>query len=146
MHLEQILTNLLSNALKYGVGRPLEIHVESSGGWARWCLRDHGIGIAREDLERIFGRFERAVSARKYGGLGLGLFISREIARAHGGEIRVESRPGAGALFIVELPLRATQPAQESRDWEARSPSQSATRPTAPSRMGKPPTSLSSVR
>jgi signal transduction histidine kinase len=109
MHLEQILTNLLSNALKYGVGQPLEIHIESSSEWARWSLRDHGIGIAPEDLERIFGRFERAVSTRKYGGLGLGLFISREIARAHGGDIRVESQPGAGARFIVELPLGTVQ-------------------------------------
>jgi PAS domain S-box-containing protein len=140
MHLEQILTNLLSNALKYGVGRPLEIHAGSSDGWARWSLRDHGIGIAPEDLERIFGRFERAVSTRKYGGLGLGLFISREIARAHGGDIRVESRLGAGALFTVELPLGTTQPSQEGPAQEARAPSPSAARPTSPSRMGSPPT------
>ncbi len=105
MRLEQVLTNLISNALKYGVGKPVEIHVASRGGQAHWSIRDQGIGIAPEDLERIFGRFERAVSTRQYGGLGLGLYISREIVRAHGGDIRVESQPGQGSRFTAELPL-----------------------------------------
>ncbi|WP_052518775.1 ATP-binding protein [Archangium violaceum] len=114
MRLEQVLTNLITNALKYGVGHPVELHVTSAGGRARWSIRDHGIGIAPEDLERIFGRFERAVSTRQYGGLGLGLYISREIARAFGGDIHVESRPGAGAVFTLELPL---EPARDERGF-----------------------------
>jgi signal transduction histidine kinase len=113
MRLEQVLTNLITNALKYGVGKPVELHVASSGGQARWSIRDQGIGISPEDLERIFGRFERAVSTRQYGGLGLGLYISREIVRAHGGDIRVESQPGQGACFTAELPL---EPAEASRE------------------------------
>jgi PAS domain S-box-containing protein len=112
MRLEQVLTNLIANALKYGVGKPVEIHVTASGGQAHWSIRDQGIGIAPEDLERIFGRFERAVPTRQYGGLGLGLYISREIVRAHGGDIRVESQPGQGARFTAELPLA---PAEASR-------------------------------
>ncbi|MGE5048458.1 MAG: sensor histidine kinase, partial [Deltaproteobacteria bacterium] len=67
-------------------------------------VRDGGVGIGSADQERIFQRFERAASDRYPGGMGLGLFISREIARAHGGDIRVESAPGKGALFTVELP------------------------------------------
>ena len=113
MRLEQVLTNLVTNALKYGQGHPVELHLEASRGWASWSIRDHGIGIAPEDLDRIFGRFERAVPTRKYGGLGLGLYISRAIVRAHGGDIRVESWPGQGSVFTAELPL---EPAQASRD------------------------------
>jgi signal transduction histidine kinase len=113
MRLEQVLTNLITNALKYGQGHPVEILLEASGGQASWSIRDHGIGIAPEDLDRIFGRFERAVPTRKYGGLGLGLYISREIIRAHGGDIRVESWPGQGSVFTAEFPL---EPAQASRD------------------------------
>jgi PAS domain S-box-containing protein len=113
MRLEQVLTNLVTNALKYGQGHPVEFHLTASGGWASWSIRDHGIGIAPEDLDRIFGRFERAVPTRKYGGLGMGLYISRAIVRAHGGDIRVESWPGQGSVFTAELPL---EPAQASRD------------------------------
>ena len=69
-------------------------------------MRDHGIGISNADAERIFGRFERAVSMRHYGGLGLGLYITRQLVEAHGGTIRVTSEPGAGAVFVVELPCR----------------------------------------
>jgi PAS domain S-box-containing protein len=125
MRLEQVLTNLITNALKYGVGHPVELHVTSAGGRARWSIRDQGIGIAPEDLERIFGRFERAVSTRQYGGLGLGLYISREIARAFGGDIHVESQPGAGAIFTLELPL---EPARDAREG-AKVPAQETSRP-----------------
>ncbi|WP_284665393.1 ATP-binding protein [Myxococcus sp. SDU36] len=67
-------------------------------------MRDFGVGIPRKDQTRIFERFERAVSSRNYGGLGLGLWISRQVVEAHGGVIRVESEPGNGATFTVELP------------------------------------------
>lgn len=102
--IEQIVSNLLSNAIKYGQGQPIEVCVESDTTNAQIVVRDHGIGIAPEHLERIFVRFERAVSADHYGGLGLGLYIVRQLVEALGGTIRVNSRLGAGATFIVTLP------------------------------------------
>ena len=72
---------------------------------ARLAVRDRGIGIAPADQARIFERFERAASARHYGGLGLGLWIARQVVDAHGGRIRVDSAPGAGSTFTVELPI-----------------------------------------
>jgi signal transduction histidine kinase len=134
MRLEQVLTNLITNALKYGVGHPVDLHVTSAGGSARWSIRDHGIGIAPEDLERIFGRFERAVSTRQYGGLGLGLYISREIARAFGGDIHVESQPGAGAVFTLELPREPDRDAREGTEL----PPRETARPEPPSALPGP--------
>jgi PAS domain S-box-containing protein len=106
LRLEQVVTNLLSNAVKYGAGGPIEVRVEGEGGLARLVVRDRGIGIAAEDQGRIFGRFERAASSRHYGGLGMGLYITRQIVEAHGGSVRVASAPGAGSTFTVELPRR----------------------------------------
>ncbi|WP_437287540.1 AAA family ATPase [Sorangium sp. So ce406] len=102
--LDQIVTNLLTNAIKFGAGKPIEIVLGEEGGTARLSVRDHGIGIDPARQGRIFDRFERAVSDRHYGGLGLGLYISRQLAQAHGGSIRVQSALGAGATFTVELP------------------------------------------
>ncbi len=107
--LEQVVENLLSNAIKYGAGRPIHISVEGEGERVRLVVRDEGIGIAPEALGRIFDRFERAVSERNYGGLGLGLYITREIVSALGGTVRVESRPAQGATFTVELPREPPQ-------------------------------------
>lgn len=104
--LDQVFTNLVSNALKYGAGKPVEIELACVDGKARALVRDHGIGISAGDLQRIFGRFERAVSERNYGGLGLGLWISHQIVEASGGHIHVESEVGVGSTFTVELPLR----------------------------------------
>ncbi len=73
-------------------------------------VRDRGIGIAREDLQRIFGKFER-VSAQRYGGFGLGLFVVQQLVDAMGGSVRVESERGAGSAFTVELPRRRSEPA-----------------------------------
>jgi PAS domain S-box-containing protein len=107
LRLEQIVTNLLTNAAKYGAGRPIEIEVDGGEATARFSIRDHGIGIPAEHQARIFERFERAVSDRHYGGLGLGLWIVRQIVDAFGGTIRVESRAGAGSTFTVLLPRSA---------------------------------------
>jgi signal transduction histidine kinase len=104
LRLDQVLTNLLHNAIKYGPGKPIRIAVAADEGGARLEVTDHGIGIESQDVARIFGRFERAVSWRSYGGLGLGLFIVDQIVKAHGGTIEVESKIGAGSTFRVRLP------------------------------------------
>jgi PAS domain S-box-containing protein len=103
LRLEQVVTNLITNAAKYGSGKPIEVTLEEEGGRARLTVRDHGIGIAAEDQARIFEPFERAVSTRHYGGFGLGLWIVRQIIESMGGTIRVESSPGEGSTFTVEL-------------------------------------------
>jgi signal transduction histidine kinase len=105
MRVERIVSNLLSNAMKYGAGKPVEITVDTEGGAARLSVRDHGIGIAHDQVERVFGRFERAVSEHTYGGLGLGLYIVRQFAEAHGGSVEIETRQGQGSTFTVRLPL-----------------------------------------
>ncbi|QRN96738.1 GAF domain-containing protein [Archangium violaceum] len=104
LRLEQVVTNLISNAVKYGQGNPIELTVDVEGGSARLVVRDSGIGIAPEHLDRVFGRFERAVSERHYGGFGLGLWIARQIIEAMGGHISVRSQLGQGSTFCVQLP------------------------------------------
>jgi PAS domain S-box-containing protein len=105
LRLDQVVSNLLTNAIKYGPGRPVEIDLQRLGGSARLVVRDHGIGISTQDQKRIFERFERAVSIQHYGGFGLGLWISRQIVEGLGGSIAVHSEPGMGSTFVVELPL-----------------------------------------
>ena len=104
MRLEQVVTNLVANAVKYGRGNPIHLTVEAEGPRARLRVSDAGIGIAPEYLGRVFNRFERAVSERNYGGFGLGLWIARQIIEAMGGHIEVESVLGEGSTFSVELP------------------------------------------
>jgi signal transduction histidine kinase len=106
LRMEQIVTNLLTNALKFGAGKPVEVSVSADGSRARVAVRDHGIGIPRDDIARIFERYERSSTAKRYGGLGLGLYIVSQIVAAHGGNVHVESTPGEGSLFTVELPLQ----------------------------------------
>ncbi|WP_437675264.1 PAS domain S-box protein [Sorangium sp. So ce131] len=101
---EQVITNLLSNAVKYGAGAPIDVHVEADEARVRFAVQDRGIGIAPGDQARIFERFQRAASVMHYGGFGLGLWIVRLIVEQHGGAVRVESAPGRGATFSVELP------------------------------------------
>jgi len=103
--LEQVVTNLVSNALKYGAGAPVEVQVHSSGAMALLEVTDHGIGIAPQDLGRIFGKFERAAPVRQYSGFGLGLYIVRQLVEALGGGVDAQSAPGSGATFHIVLPL-----------------------------------------
>ncbi len=108
MRADQVITNLISNAVKYGGGQPITLAVKRDEvtGRAIFLIRDQGIGITPEMKDRVFERFERAdVESRKIPGLGLGLYICRQIVEAHGGLIRVESEPGKGSTFVVELPL-----------------------------------------
>ncbi|ATB51425.1 sensor histidine kinase [Corallococcus macrosporus] len=106
VRLEQAVSNLLSNALKYGVGRPIHLQAGKEAEHAWLTIRDEGIGIPPEALDRIFEKFERAVSERHYGGLGLGLYVTRQNVRAMGGSIDVRSTLGQGATFTVRLPCR----------------------------------------
>ncbi|BDG03105.1 sensor histidine kinase [Anaeromyxobacter oryzae] len=115
LRIEQVVTNLLANALKYGAGTAVRVSLRREGTRAVVEVADGGIGIAPEDQARIFERFERAVPARHYGGLGLGLWIARQIVDASGGTIRVESAPGRGATFAVELPADAAAVAGTGR-------------------------------
>jgi PAS domain S-box-containing protein len=104
LRLDQVLTNLLTNALKYGAGKPVAVRLSGDEAHVRIVVEDSGIGIAPEHLARIFERFGRAVSERHYGGLGLGLYITRQIVESHGGEVHVHSTPGQGSRFEVVLP------------------------------------------
>ncbi len=106
LRLDQVLSNLLTNAFKFGPGKPVVVEASTQGGDALLRVSDHGIGIHDADKRRIFERFQRAVTAETYPGMGLGLWITREIVEAHDGKISVESRPGAGATFRVTLPRR----------------------------------------
>lgn len=103
--IEQVIINLLSNAMKYGAQKPISISVKSVGQFVRLKFKDQGIGIHEEDQHRIFQQFERAVSANEVSGLGLGLYIVKQIVIAHGGLIHVSSQLGHGSEFVVELPL-----------------------------------------
>jgi signal transduction histidine kinase len=107
MRLEQVVVNLLDNALKYGAGKPVRLRLVEDSGNAILTVQDEGIGIAPEAQRRIFERFARAVSDRHYGGLGLGLYITKTLVEAMGGTIQVQSEPGRGATFTVVLPKSA---------------------------------------
>ena len=101
--IEQVIVNLLTNAIKYGAGAAIEIAAKEEDGVVLLSVRDHGIGIAEVDQRRVFGRFERAVSGTHFGGLGLGLYIVTQILEAHGGCIELQSRTGEGSTFTVKL-------------------------------------------
>jgi signal transduction histidine kinase len=106
LRIEQVFTNLLSNAAKYGSGRPIDVEVDGDADTAHLVVRDYGIGIPAEDQPRIFERFERLISGRGAPGFGLGLWIVRQVVDGLSGQVRVTSQVGAGATFVVELPLR----------------------------------------
>jgi len=102
--LDQVLTNLVSNALKYGAGTPVSICVDQKDGKALVKVKDQGIGISREHHDRIFQRFERVSSIRNISGMGLGLYITKQIVDMHNGQLEVESESGKGATFCLKLP------------------------------------------
>ncbi|KQQ55801.1 histidine kinase [Pseudomonas sp. Leaf127] len=106
--IEQVIVNLLTNALRYGAGKPVEVRVYADADQQQACIEviDHGIGICEANQKRIFQQFERVTANHAVAGLGLGLFISEQIVMAHGGRILVESEEGKGSTFIVRLPLQ----------------------------------------
>jgi signal transduction histidine kinase len=103
--IEQVVVNLLTNALRYGSHNPIDVRVYCDGGQARVDVLDHGIGVSEENQKRIFQQFERVSANHVIAGLGLGLFISEQIVAAHGGSISIDSEEGKGSLFRVSLPL-----------------------------------------
>jgi PAS domain S-box-containing protein len=116
LRIEQVVTNLLVNAISYGDGNPIEVVVKGSAHAARFWIADRGRGIASNDRARIFQRFGRVGSPRTKGGLGMGLYIAHQIVAAHGGTIHVESKLGFGSTFIVTLPNEPSElaPSEEA--------------------------------
>lgn len=106
VRLEQVISNLLSNANKYGRGKSVTIKIKKDKNDAVLIIQDKGIGIKEEYQKIIFERFKRGVSGRDYRGLGVGLYISRQIIEAHGGTITLESKVGKGSTFTIRLPLK----------------------------------------
>ena len=105
--IEQVVINLTTNALRYGQGKPVDISLTRQPDGVRIAVRDQGRGISPTDQQRIFEQFERVAGNDGTGGLGLGLYITRQLVQAHGGSITVDSQPGQGSVFIVSLPLQA---------------------------------------
>ena len=108
LRLEQIVTNLVSNAIKFGDRKPIRVTVAADADTVRIVVADRGIGIDLDRQQQLFTRFSRAVPRREYGGFGLGLWIARETVRAMGGQLTLESAPGAGSTFSVSLPRELT--------------------------------------
>ncbi len=118
LRFEQALGNLMSNAMKYGPGKPVDITVQRDANNVSMTVEDRGLGIGAEDQERIFQLFERAVSSQHYGGLGLGLFVTRQIVEACGGSIDVASEVGKGSTFSLSLPIRKHPPAPDTYTFQ----------------------------
>ena len=106
IRLEQVITNLLTNAIKYGSGKPIEVKAEKTNSKAVISIRDQGVGIPKDQQKTIFEKFQRSATAKNFEGLGIGLYISNQIIRAQQGSIKVKSKPGKGSVFIVKLPLK----------------------------------------
>lgn len=130
LRMTQIVTNLLGNAFKFGAGKPIDVFVEPHGRSARLRVQDHGIGIAPDNLERIFQCFEQVKTEKRYAGLGLGLYIVKQIVEAHGGKLGVESQLGVGSTFTVELPVTHSEAHVEGEPSEARPRRESDSRPS----------------
>ena len=107
--LEQVVVNLVSNAIKYASGKPVFVAVRQESGWGVIEVRDQGIGISAAQQAKIFDRFDRGLAPKGTQGLGLGLYIAKKIVDLHAGTLEVESEPGAGATFTVRIPLAAAR-------------------------------------
>jgi signal transduction histidine kinase len=105
----QAVSGLITNAIRYGRGKPIEVKIVEAAELVSVAVKDQGVGIEPSAHERIFERFERAAAARGYGGLGLGLYLVREIAKAHGGDITLSSTPDIGSVFTLRLPREIVQ-------------------------------------
>ena len=105
LRIGQVVTNLLGNAFRYAAGAAVDVDVRAEGDWGILTVCDHGPGIRDEDLARIFGRFERGMSMRHFGGMGLGLYLVQQIAEAHGGTATADNLSAGGARVRVRLPL-----------------------------------------
>jgi PAS domain S-box-containing protein len=112
--LDEAIGNVISNALKYGAGKPVSVDLKAKDDKATLVVQDRGIGIPAEDLSRVFGRFERTAVSRNYGGLGLGLYIAKQVIEQHDGSIRAENRAGGGTRIVIELPLVKNTEAKEN--------------------------------
>jgi len=108
LRVDQIVSNLFSNAIKYGSRKPIEVSVQRTGQSAQIVVTDRGPGIPQGQQDQVFERFERGAATERSGSYGLGLWIVRELARLHGGNVTLENSPGQGASFIVTLPLSQT--------------------------------------
>jgi signal transduction histidine kinase len=114
VRIEQVLGNLIDNAVKFGMGNPIEVELHAKDGGATIAVRDHGPGLPLEEQAEIFKRYRRGSGAAGLGGLGLGLHVVRGIVESHGGTVGVDARPGEGSTFTVTLPLAsASQVAME---------------------------------
>jgi signal transduction histidine kinase len=115
LRIEQVITNLIENALKFSPAEaPIEIEVSRDGDTVILTVRDRGPGVSPDERDRIFNRFYQADQGQSESGLGLGLFISRQIVELHEGTIEVEEASGEGARFVVRLPVKSEQPAAGS--------------------------------
>lgn len=110
VRIEQAVTNLLTNAIKYGQGTHITVSVQQQGTKARITVEDQGIGIDPDKQKVIFEKFKRGTTNGHYQGLGVGLFIVKQITLAHGGSVSVSSRPGKGSKFTIELPIKTPEP------------------------------------
>ena len=105
LRIGQIVNNLVGNAVKYGQGKPVEVDLRARDGMAIVRVVDHGIGMTPEHLKKLFQKFERGLRTRGFHGFGLGLWITKRIVEASGGDIHVESAPDLGTTFTVRLPM-----------------------------------------
>jgi len=121
--LQQVVSNLVTNAMKFGAGKPITVSVNGEGDQVELQVTDEGVGVARHEQRRIFEPFERAREARDVAGLGLGLYVVRTVVEAHGGRVAVRSEPGQGSTFTVRLP-------RSSPALQGRSPSNRAAQPS----------------
>ncbi len=109
IRIEQAISNFVSNAIKYGANKPVEIAVRKNNRYAEFVIKDNGIGISKSKQKLIFELFQRAVSTEEYKGLGVGLYITQKIIIAHGGIVEVSSSPNRGSKFTMKLPFKRPQ-------------------------------------